>query len=361
MIAIIGVLIALLLPAIQAAREAARRMQCQSHLKQIGLAIHNFHDAQKGLPPGGIAMEYANFWFFIYPFVEQQALYDIAYSRGFGNTFNAGWWGNVTTPNGALGTDAEATRKQFGSVPIYICPTRRGGGSHYVQSETFPGVAGGNLVPGPMGDYAMVHMYDRTLISGPNHPSTNENCWHMNWDPAYHNHVQPYRSPFRLAATNAQEAPTVATRYASWIPRDTMAMMTDGTSNQILIGEKHIPTGSLGICSTEPNTSDYYSDCGYQSIGQNRGFPAGRSFCSYFTGDENSISSAYPLCRPIDHQGALANRPHTVYGFGSWHPGLCQFVFGDGSIHALTVSTPVNPILFRLSVVDDGRSVDLAQ
>ncbi len=81
-IAIIGILIALLLPAVQAAREAARRSQCTNNLKQIGLAMHNYHDTHKKFPYGYIesptTLHRRTCWFQeIWPYVEQSPLYDL--------------------------------------------------------------------------------------------------------------------------------------------------------------------------------------------------------------------------------------------------------------------------------------------
>jgi prepilin-type N-terminal cleavage/methylation domain-containing protein/prepilin-type processing-associated H-X9-DG protein len=79
-IAIIGILIALLLPAVQAAREAARRSQCSNNMKQLGLALHNYHDTFKSFPPGGLThRNHGNMlsWHVLaLPFFEQGALHD---------------------------------------------------------------------------------------------------------------------------------------------------------------------------------------------------------------------------------------------------------------------------------------------
>jgi prepilin-type processing-associated H-X9-DG protein len=132
-IAIIGVLIAMLLPAVQAAREAARRMQCSNSHKQFGVAIHNYHSAYNGLPAStnimgnsarvwnpisgsGTTRDNANFMWSshccLLPFMEQQARYE-AIQRVNSLVNNAlPYWGcdeNGRSPGGRSGIFAEST------------------------------------------------------------------------------------------------------------------------------------------------------------------------------------------------------------------------------------------------------------
>ena len=76
-IAIIGILVALLLPAIQAARESARRSQCVNNLKQLGVAMQNFHDTNKQLPSGNFSCCWGTWQMTILPFIEEQQLGDL--------------------------------------------------------------------------------------------------------------------------------------------------------------------------------------------------------------------------------------------------------------------------------------------
>ena len=90
-LSIVGVLVALILPAVQASRESARRLACSNHLKQIGLALQAYHDSHRQLPPGGIALAdcclhpHLTTWAIsLLPYVEQQGLYD-KYDRSLPN------------------------------------------------------------------------------------------------------------------------------------------------------------------------------------------------------------------------------------------------------------------------------------
>ena len=125
-IAIIGILIGLLLPAVQAAREAARRMQCTNNLKQIGLALQNYHDTNGVFPPNCTGDGHedhpspwgaVSFYVALYPFMEQNALYNSVTSRGI-DGFAAVWqcdWDEfkVLIPMMGCPSDAQANQQSW--------------------------------------------------------------------------------------------------------------------------------------------------------------------------------------------------------------------------------------------------------
>lgn len=130
-IAIIGMLIALLLPAVQAAREAAKRSQCTNNMKQLGLALHNYHDTHNSLPSNGFgspldATALSNgcrlsVFVALTPFVEQMPLWEMIVGARFSPTPWSGTWASGFTGDTTLaGQPVEHWRSQ---IPMLLCPS----------------------------------------------------------------------------------------------------------------------------------------------------------------------------------------------------------------------------------------------
>jgi prepilin-type N-terminal cleavage/methylation domain-containing protein len=135
-IAIIGVLVGLLLPAVQQAREAARRSACANNMKQMGLAIHNFYDGKKRFPSGNVGASNFpgachaanNHWYcgqwgwpaYILPQLEDQATYDLIDFTKRSYTSSGGW---ESWHNGSAAGDS-ANKAAADSMPsVFSCPT----------------------------------------------------------------------------------------------------------------------------------------------------------------------------------------------------------------------------------------------
>jgi hypothetical protein len=322
-------------------------MRCTNNLKQFGIGVHNFHDTLNGLPPSILHEYRMSLFVFIFPYIEQQALWDVLVtteSYDGNKTFSKGLTTNAWYGKNAIGGEKinDDQRKVFGSVPIYYCPTRRTPPAYLDDPTTpdrsteFPGIGStsAQYFACPQIDYAFV-------VTANEIPPGND--WAQFADNDDTVSVNPQRGPFRKSLNNFVSDPNLITY---WNPRDNLAWLQDGTSNQLMIGEKHF------------NFSDRDAAWmgSYGFVGDD---------CTYLTAAPSGIGVT-SISRTFDPNIAIAriNEP-AIYGsgylgrhFGSGHPGICNFLIGDGSVRGLSVTTP-HRVLWALGCVNDGESVSL--
>jgi len=288
-IAIIAVLIGLLLPAVQKVREAAGRMSCQNKIKQIGLAIHNYHDANGSMPPSMSDVSGLGWHVTVLPYLEMDSLY-----RQMDHT-TPGMDINIANRNYNFGL----TR-----VNAYICPSalldRQGLGptdnSNAGNVDLIPPTAAGEA------PYT-THYYG---LNGPrgNHPVTG--------------------APYPVGSTTHENVPSARSgMFQRKIIPISIAAIPDGTSNTLMVGEM-----------------SWSSD------------PFGSRFRTWLRGGDVVAASvtnggAYSVaCRNVTkpiNSGLTSNQlvPYNDVPMGSMHPGGANFVFGDGSVRFIKDSIDI--------------------
>ncbi len=290
-IAIIGILMGLLLPAVQQVRESARRTECLNNLRQVGLATTMFHDTNGAFPPARI--QKAMFpmpkyntggkepsWLVrILPFIEQKNFYQ---EWDLSLPYNTHPLELVETP-----------------VASFLCPTRRSTSNAKATNNSFSSMVGcgcgGNqkikVIGGATGDYVGNHG-----DPSPGAVGAPGDYWRggngtgvIISSRAVRIDVPGYTVPGR------------------WIDRIALKDITDGASNTFLAGELHVQPHRI---NQMPWNGPIYNG-------------------------EDLVASAriggpsVPIAKHPDEE------PGPIFGFGSWHPGVCNFAMADGSTHSV--------------------------
>ncbi|MEW4565120.1 DUF1559 domain-containing protein [Bremerella sp. JC770] len=292
-IAIIGVLIALLLPAVQQAREAARRMQCSNQLKQLGLAIHNYHDtytkmvyaAEPQSSPG--SRRRAASWIVrVLPFIEQSAVYD-QYVFSGDSSMQEGPNPNATLINNLVISGLNCPSSP---LPTQMTHGTNADGNITVQVGNYVGVNGSHFTGGTTSDV-----------------SSSPRC------SLYYGETVPNGAIAYINVGGDGEEVGCTERIANI----SFSAMTDGTSNTMMIGEQSDyqfdPTGA----KTDLRSSNYLG--GVWSNG---------SGSTYWT---QNITTLRHGINTYGGDGNTAPYQHNV-SFTSAHPGGMLGSMVDGSV-----------------------------
>jgi prepilin-type N-terminal cleavage/methylation domain-containing protein/prepilin-type processing-associated H-X9-DG protein len=314
-IAVISMLIAMLLPAAQSAREAARNIECKNHLKQIGLAWHSHLSAQKFFPTGGWGSNWAGDpdqgfdkrqpggWAYnILPFMEECSIHN------FGKGLS---YGGVPDKKDVLASAAQSV------AAIFLCPSRRPQNSLFVfqpSSSSYANINLRNVASVWRGDYcanAGDQMKPEQLNAPQGVQQINDTqfAFDRTDDPAlrgYANGVSYYQSTI------------------------SMRQITDGASHKYMVGEKFLYVDRY-YTGDDPGDNDWlwtgWDDDLYRTAGIN------------YTGKPGpSVSTPSPIPPQADMLSSMADATTRIYEANMWgSPHLAAFnmVFCDGSVRSL--------------------------
>ena len=292
-IAIIGILIGMLLPAVQQIRESARRTDCMNRMRQIGLASMMFHDSNEAFPPARLypkmfssppfdkGSDQPSWLVRILPYLEQKNFYQ--------------QWDLSMSYN----EHPDEIKNQV--IETFICPSRRSPDTAVAPPQVaevpirLPCGCGGwikiNVRGGATGDYAGNH---GDLSPGSIGKETDY-----------------YYGGNGTGVIITSQAKESVSGKLDWINKIGYQSITDGSSNTALAGELHIFRDKL---NQTPFNGPIYN-------GEN---------CAAFT---RVGGPGVPIL------GRSEEPVSDVLGFGSWHPQLCNFVYADGSTQSLRNST----------------------
>lgn len=307
-IAIIGILVGLLLPAVQAAREAGRRMQCSNNLKQLALAVHNYHSAFRRFPPGNIIegpisstqRTRTNWAIAILPYVEQDAM-----SESYDDRF--------------FNEDPENEFIRQADLPTQACPSDPGAGMLEIP-VTGPG---GAVSRGGLGLQYRASSYKGVAGAVFGDRGLRDQGW---WDGDMSGFGFPDPDFARRGVLHS-------TGSNQWQP-ERFASVIDGTSNTMLIGEKASSGGMGSIFTFWANPYLFYS-------------------LSHAIEHPLAISNNNQQCASQAAAMGSWSAP-CARGFGSQHLGIVQFAFADGSVRGLTEQIDLR-LFSGLATVHNGE------
>ena len=302
-IAIIAVLIGLLLPAVQAARESARRMACGNNVKQMSLAFQVYNDVKKRLPYARSSNNLrAHSWLVrMLPFVEQEPAYRLFTSPLPGVNLH---WGGV---HDLSNTTFQATGALKTQVAAMLCPS-----SARTTRYTTEAVPGGG---GFCGDYAV----------NTGHNQIKKSDGSIDYDPPSYQST----GPFPLAPGYSTVSSSSGNRLVNTNPGLRFKDIPDGVGKTIFIGEKHIPTDQFG--------KQGYDNTLYAT--ENPGLNSSTRM---------TLDAGVALS-PIDTAA-------TTNYFGSYHPDVLVVGFGDGRVETISKSI-AGSVLALLGQRADGQVI----